>query len=93
MLSSYQWRTSIKETIERIYNHHYNSDIRDVDPKVAVQMLKQAGLSLDSNGINIKIMYRPNKSISTDDLYSIIDEVEEEGFECICFVLDYVKTY
>ena len=82
---------SIKETIERIYNHHYNSDIRDVDPKVAVQMLKQAGLSLDSNGINIKIMYRPNKSISTDDLYSIIDEVEEEGFECICFVLDYVK--
>lgn len=82
---------SIKETIERIYNYYHNTDIRELDPKAAVQLLKSKGLSLEDNPINLKIMYRPNKSISTDDLYSIIDEVEEEGFECIAFVLDYVK--
>lgn len=83
---------SIKETVERMFNHYFNDDIRNYDPKTVAQMLKyKAGLSLDSNGVNIKIMYRPNKSISTEDLYTIIDEVEEEGYECIMLVLDYVK--
>ena len=83
---------SIKETVERIFNMYFNDDIRKYDPKVVTRMLQEkAGFSLDVNGINLKIMYRPNKSISTDDLYTIIDEYEEEGYETIMLVLDYVK--
>ncbi len=83
---------SIKETVERIFNTYYNDEkICNYTGKQVFNMLKSKGLSLDGDGINLKIMYRPNKSLSTDDLYALIEEIEDEGNEVVMFVLDYIK--
>ena len=85
---------SIDETIERIFNMVVSSDdIRNYTPKQVINKLKNGGhLTItDDNNINIIIMYYPNRSIDTNDLYGIIQELYDEGDECIALILDYVK--
>ena len=85
---------SVEETIERIFNMCVSSDdIRNYTPKQVIRKLREGGhLKLtDDDNINIIIKYYPNKSISTDDLYGIINDLEDEGNEVISLVLDYVK--
>ena len=41
--------------------------------------------------IEIVIQYYPYRSISTDDLYTIINDLREENLECIALVFDYIK--
>ena len=85
---------SIEETIERIFNMTVSSDdIRNYTPNQIIKKLKQGGhLTLtDDNNINIIIKYYPNRSIDTNDLYGIIQELNDEGDEVIALILDYVK--
>ncbi len=37
------------------------------------------------------IKYKPNHSVSTDYLYTLYDELEDEGYEPICLIQDHVK--
>ena len=39
----------------------------------------------------VVIKYYPNKSISTGDLYGIINDMSDEGNEVVALILDYVK--
>ena len=84
---------SIEETIERIFNMvSSDDDIRNYSPKQVKKMLKKDGLTLtDKNNIDIIIKYYPNRSIDTNDLYGIIQDLEDEGVEVIALILDYVK--
>ena len=85
---------SIEETVERIFNMLVSpDDIRNYTPKQVIKKLRDGGhLKLtDDDSINIIIKYYPNKSISTDDLYGIINDLEDEGNEVISLILDYVK--
>lgn len=85
---------SMDETIERLFNITINNEnIRNFEAdEVIAKLTEDGGMAIsDDNKINIKIVYYPNKSISTDDLYDIIDETEEEGQEVICLIHDYVK--
>ena len=85
---------SIDETIERIFNMMVSSDdIRNFTPKQIIKKLKQGGnLTLtDQNNINIIVTYYPNRSIDTNDLYGIIQDIYDEGEEVIALILDYVK--
>lgn len=84
---------SMKETIERLFNLCVGpEDIRNYTPQQVMQLLRsKGGLDLDTNPVQLKMFYFPNKSISTDDLYGIIDEVEEEGLEVVGLVHDYIK--
>lgn len=85
---------SVEETIERIFNMLVSSDdIRNFKTDTVIKKLKEAGqLKItDDNNINIIIKYYPNKSISTGDLYGIINDLEDEGNEVIALILDYVK--
>jgi len=41
--------------------------------------------------INLKIIFKKSKSISTDDIYDIIEEVESDGEEVIALFHDYTK--
>ena len=84
----------VDETVERIFNMVGNSDdIRNYTPKQVVKMLKRdGGLEItDDNNIDILIRYYPNKSIDTNDLYSIIKDFEDSGYEIIALILDYLK--
>lgn len=45
----------------------------------------------DQNSIEIVIKYKPVNSVTTDYLYKIVEDLEDEGYECIAFLQDYVK--
>ena len=45
----------------------------------------------DVNNIEIIIQYYPYKSISTDDLYTVIKDLREENIEVDMLVFDYIK--
>lgn len=85
---------SIDETIERIFNMTTsNDDIRNFSQKQIVRKLKEeGGLTLsDKNNIDIIIKYYDNRAIDTNDLYGIIQDLEDEGVETIALILDYLK--
>lgn len=84
----------IDETVERIFNMCGNSeDIRNYTPKQVIKKLRNEGqLSLtEENNIDVIIKYFPNRSIDTNDLYTIIKDLEDSGSEVIALILDYMK--
>lgn len=83
---------SRKETIQRLWNIAvHEDDITEFSDEEVLSMFQEAGLNMEDSNINLRIMYRPNKSISTDDLYDIIDSIHDEGEEVIAVVHDYTK--
>lgn len=83
---------SRKETIQRLWNIAvHEDDITEFSDEEVLKMFQEAGLNMEDSNINLRIMYRPNKSISTDDLYDIIDTIHDEGEEVIAVVHDYTK--
>lgn len=84
----------VMETVERLFNMSVSdSNIRNFTPKQVVKMIKDSGELVvnNENGIDIVIRYYPNRSINTEDLYTIIDDLSDEGKEVIILVLDYIK--
>lgn len=84
----------IDETIERMFNMTVSADdIRNYTPKQVIKKLKKDGdiCLTDKNPIDIIIKYCPNRSIDTDDLYGIINDLNDDGHEVIALILDYVK--
>lgn len=88
---------SVEETVERLFALAVADNIEDrlknYTPREAVKLLRNKGkLKLTrENNIDIVIKYHPGGSITTSDLYSDIDELEEEGAEVICLIHDYIK--
>lgn len=84
----------IAETVERIYNMAVdNDDIRNYTPKqVAKKMKKEGNLSLtQDNNIDIIIKEYKNRAIDTNDIYSIINDLADQGIEVIALIVDYIK--
>ena len=84
---------SIEETVERTFNMvSSDDDIRNYSPKQVKKMLKRDGLTItDKDNIDIIIKYYPNRSIDTNDLYGIIQDLDDEGVEVVALILDYLK--
>lgn len=85
---------SVSETVERLFNMTTTGeDIRNFTPKQVLKMLKDSGefTLTDSNDIDIIIKYHANRTISTDDLYTIIDDLCDDGKEVMALILDYIK--
>lgn len=84
----------IPETIERIYNMAVDSDdIRNYSPKqIKKKMREKGGLKLtDDDNIDIIIKEYKNRELDTNDLYTIINDLADEGIEVITLILDYMK--
>ena len=84
----------IDETIERIFNMSgSDGNIRDYSAKQVIQKLRIDGsLSLKSdNSFDIIIKYYPNRSIDTNDLYTIVKDINDSGEEVEVLILDYLK--
>lgn len=85
---------SIEETIERLYNMTIDSDdIRNYTPKqIKTKFRKEGGLTLSSdNNIDIIIKEYKNRELSTNDLYTIIEDLNDSGKEVIALIVDYMK--
>lgn len=83
----------VKESVNRLFDVSTRAgSLRDVDPEQAVQMMQQDGelyLS-DDNPIDIIIKFKPTNSIDTSYLYTLVEDLEDEGYEVVCMVQDYI---
>ena len=84
----------IHETIDTIYNISVDSDdIRNYSPKqIKKKMREKGGLKLtDNDNIDIIIKEFKNRELDTNDLYTIINDLSDEGTEVITLIVDYMK--
>lgn len=84
----------IAETVERMYNMTVDSDdIRNYKPsQVKKKMREVGGLKLtEDNNIDIIIKEYKNRELDTNDLYTIIQDLNDEGIEVITLIVDYMK--
>lgn len=83
---------SQRETFGRYFSMKTKDkyDIKDLTETEVLDILAENGVSPDRE-INLKIIFKKTKSISTDDVYSIIEEIEDDGNEVICLIHDYTK--
>lgn len=84
----------IPETIERMYNMSVDSDdIRNYTPKQIIKKFREKGhfKLTDTDNIDIIIKEYKNRELDTNDLYTIIQDLNDEGVEVICLILDYLK--
>ena len=87
---------TITETITRLFdlvtNDGHTMDMYGSVEEV-MNRLKQTGELVvnDESPIDLVIKYKPNHSCTTDYLYTLYDELEDEGFEPICLIQDHVK--
>lgn len=83
-----------RETIERIWamlvdreemSHYTVEEVMDI-------LRREGELYLaDDNPIDIIIKYVPGESVDTGYLYTLTEDLEDEGYEVICMIQDYIK--
>lgn len=86
---------TVDETIERILAHCKDNDYRMEEHTTAenIKILSACGISTvdDKNDVGLEIMYKPNKSVSVQDIKTIIDNYYKNGKEVVFLVIDYLK--
>ena len=84
---------TVEETADRICKIITGYNIKSYSKQELIHILKTVGelTVTDENNINIVIMYRPDRSIDTGDLYTIIEDLEDDGYEVIALIQDHIK--
>ncbi|MBR1987731.1 MAG: hypothetical protein IKA36_01695, partial [Clostridia bacterium] len=84
---------SIQETITRLFSIITDDNMRNYSLDEVIEKFRRDGqLTLsDDSPIDIFIKYKPNLSVDTSYMYTLVDELEEKGYEVICFMQDHVK--
>jgi DnaB-like helicase C terminal domain len=80
---------SIRETLQRIFVYSTGESIANYDEKRALQIIRDE--IIGDSPLDLFIKYRPNKTISTQDLNTMCDDLELEGFEVVTLIQDYTK--
>lgn len=85
---------SIAETVERLFAMVVpGEDMESMSPIQVINELKTTGgmtISME-NRVNIRIEYRNDREIDTNDIYGIIEDIEMNGAEVIALIVDYIK--
>lgn len=85
---------SIKESINSLFNISVDpADISDFNVEEALRLLRTEGeLMLDDESpIDIIMKYKPINSVDTSYLYELTEDLEDDGYEAICVLQDYIK--
>ena len=85
---------SLDETIERIFNILISEDNMSSygSSGEVKKILMQNGLAItDDSPIDFVIQYVPANTVNTDYLYTMYDQLLDQGKECICVIQDYIK--
>ena len=84
---------SVEESIVRLFNLSVSQeDIKNFSAEEVIDMMREkGGYTLKNGETNIIMKYYGNLEIDTNDLYTIIDEIEENNNEVIALVFDYIK--
>ena len=84
---------SVKEDIERLFSMVTGRSMIEFTEEEALEILKSQG-RLDvtpDDPINLFILFKPNLSVDTGYLYDMVEDLEDEGYETICVLQDYLK--
>lgn len=83
----------IKESVQRIFSMCTGTDMLEYTEDQIMDILKTKGnLAISSNDpVDLKIIYEPNLSVDSSYLYTLVEDLEDEGFETICILQDYLK--
>lgn len=80
-----------EESFERTFNMTVNKDdIMKHDSKYIEAEMRKAGI-IGNEDMELIMVYKPNRSISTQDIRNFIEELDEEGIEVVMLCFDYVK--
>lgn len=84
---------TVTETVDRLFQIATGDNLRNYSTQEAVDILKSTGelYLTDESPINLLIKYQPNKSVDTGYLYTLTEDLEDEGYEVICMIQDHVK--
>ena len=87
---------TVVETISRLFaiiNDHGGGKMANYSLQDVIRIMREQGqLYLnDSSPIDIVIKYKPNKSIDTSYLYTLYDDLSDEGYEMILLAQDHIK--
>lgn len=84
---------SLVESVQRIFSMCVGNDMLNYSENEIFDILKNKGnLTVSNNDpIDLIIKYKPNLSEDTSCLYTICEDLEDEGYEVICFLQDYIK--
>lgn len=84
---------SVKETVERLFNLATGENMKEFSAEEVINMLRTDGelyLS-DESPIDILIKFVPNRTVDTSYLYTMTEDLEDEGYEVVCLIQDHVK--
>lgn len=84
---------SMKETIERLYNISTTiSRMSNSTPDKIIHDMRNAGMVLnDESPIDIIVKWVAGMSVDTSYLYKIANDLEDQGYELVLIVQDYIK--
>ena len=83
----------VKESVERLFSMCVGSGMLNYTLDDAIDILKNQGnLRLNNDDpIDIVIKFKPNLSVDTSYLYTLTEDLEDEGYEVVCVLQDYMK--
>jgi replicative DNA helicase len=88
---------SNENTVSQIVRSLFNissvpQDMSNFTIEDVIKKLKEGGLYLsDESPIDIIIKFKPGMSVDTSYLYTLVEDLEDEGYETICVIQDYIK--
>jgi len=86
---------SVTETFQRLFQMAVGGEVnlQNYTPDEIMYMLKTTGelFLTDDSPIDIIIKFKPNRSEDTSYLYTLTEDLEDEGYEVICMIQDHVK--
>lgn len=86
---------SIAESVARLFAMTVPGcdAIEDMTPEDVIDKLKHEGKMMltDENGVDIIMQYYNDRQIDTNELYGIIEDIENSGREVMVLILDYIK--
>ena len=85
---------SLEETVERLFQMACSGDsLRNSTPSEAITRLRTEGelYLTDESPLDIIIKYIPNRSVDTGYLYTLTEDLEDEGYEVVALMQDHIK--
>lgn len=84
---------TVDETVERLFGvATRNNRMTDYTPENVIKMLREEGelYLTDDSPIDIIIKFKPSNSVDTSYLYTLTEDLEDQGMEAIAMFQDYI---
>lgn len=85
---------TVTETIQRLFKISTGEELdKQTSPEEIERKLRTEGelYISDESPIDIIIKFKPNRSVDTSYLYTLVEDLEDEGYETICLIQDHAK--